>query len=100
MFERIMGIHVVDDGEYQKYRAAMEPILVSMGGSFGFDFRIAEVIRSKTADEINRVFTLEFPSRQIMEEFFSRPDYLEIKKRHLDRAIKSRTIISMHEKPA
>jgi uncharacterized protein (DUF1330 family) len=99
MFERVMGIHVVDDQEYQKYREAMEPILISMGGSFGFDFKIAEVIRSKTKDEINRVFTIEFPSQQKMEEFFSRPDYLEIKKQHLDRAVKSRTVIAMHEKP-
>jgi len=42
-FERIMGLHVIDDDEYQKYREGMEPLLNAIGGSFGFDFKIAEV---------------------------------------------------------
>jgi uncharacterized protein (DUF1330 family) len=97
-FERIMGLHVIDDDEYQKYREGMEPILNAMGGSFGFDFKIAEVLRSKTEDEINRVFTIEFPSKIVMEEFFSDPAYIEIKKRHFDASVKSKTLISTHEK--
>jgi uncharacterized protein (DUF1330 family) len=97
-FERIMGLHVIDDEEYQKYREAMEPILKSIGGSFGFDFKISEVLRSKTDNEINRVFTIEFPSKKEMEKFFSRPDYLEIQKKHLVNSVKSKTVISMHER--
>jgi uncharacterized protein (DUF1330 family) len=96
-FERIMGLHVIDDEEYQKYREAMEPILKSIGGSFGFDFKISEVLRSKTEDEINRVFTIEFPSKIDMDKFFSRPDYLEIKNKYFVNAVKSITDISMHE---
>jgi uncharacterized protein (DUF1330 family) len=98
IFERIMGLHVVDDDGYQKYRAGMEPILVSIGGSFGYDFRIAEVLRSKTENTINRVFTIEFPSKQVMDDFFSRPDYLEIQEKYLKNSVKSKTVISMHEK--
>ena len=45
-FERVMGLHVIDDDEYQRYRDAMEPILNAIGGSFGYDFKIAEVLRS------------------------------------------------------
>lgn len=37
-FEIVMGLHVIDDEEYQKYREGMEPILNSVGGSFGFVF--------------------------------------------------------------
>ena len=37
-YERVMGIHVIDDDEYQKYREGMRPILESFGGFFGFDF--------------------------------------------------------------
>ena len=96
-FERIMGLDVTDDEAYQKYREAMEPILNSIGGQFGYDFKIAEVLRSKTDQPINRVFTIEFPSREDMEAFFSRPDYLAIKKRHLDGAINSKTVIALHE---
>ena len=97
-FERIMGLHVIDDGAYRRYREAMEPILNEVGGSFGYDFKVAEVLRSKTDAPINRVFTIEFPNRQAMEAFFSRPDYLAIRDRHLQRAIDSKTVISMHDK--
>lgn len=97
-FERVMGLHVVDEDQYRKYRAKMEPILVSIGGSFGYDFRIAEVLRSKTKAPINRVFTIEFPSKQAMDDFFSRPDYLEVAQQHLSLAVKAKTVISVHEK--
>ncbi|RLW53277.1 MAG: DUF1330 domain-containing protein, partial [gamma proteobacterium symbiont of Stewartia floridana] len=37
------------------------------------------------------------PSREAMEAFFERPDYLAIKQRHLDGAINSKTVIALHE---
>jgi uncharacterized protein (DUF1330 family) len=46
-FERIMGLEVINDEEYQKYRENMIPIFHSFGGSFGFDFKISEVLKSK-----------------------------------------------------
>jgi|TARA_B110000008_G_scaffold201362_1_gene200011 uncharacterized protein (DUF1330 family) len=97
-FERIMGINVIDDAKYQKYREAMLPILASFGGSFGFDFKVSEVLLSKTQDDINRVFTIECPSQQIMEEFFSNPEYLEVQKKYFNSSVSSRTVISLHEK--
>jgi len=97
MFERIMGLNVIDDIEYQKYREAMLPILESFGGSFGYDFKIAEVLKSKTEDKINRVFTIEFPSKQKMDEFFSFPDYISVREMYLDNSINSKTVISIHE---
>lgn len=100
MFERIMGINVIDEPEYQKYREAMFPILKSFGGAFGYDFRVSEVLLSKTEDKINRVFTIEFPSKQKMEAFFSFPDYLAVQNRHLKNSINSKTIIAMHETSA
>jgi uncharacterized protein (DUF1330 family) len=97
-FERIMGIEVTNDEMYQKYRESMTPILHSFGGSFGFDFKINEVLKSKTSDVINRVFTLDFPSKEIMEEFFINPAYLAVKDKYFLNSVKSVTIISMHEK--
>ncbi len=97
-FERIMGIYVTDDTEYQCYREAMMPILASFGGAFGYDFKVAEVLRSKTDDDINRVFTIEFPSKQHMDDFFSDPAYLAVKDLHFIRSVSSTTTISMHEK--
>jgi uncharacterized protein (DUF1330 family) len=98
MFEKVMGLYVIDDEEYKKYREGMEPILNSVGGSFGFDFKIATVLRSKTDDKINRVFTIAFPSKKIMDAFFSNPEYLSVKSEHFDRSVKSKTEIAMYEK--
>jgi uncharacterized protein (DUF1330 family) len=97
-FERVMGLQVSDDEEYQRYRDGMMPILHSFGGSFGFDFKVSKVLLSKTEDDINRVFTIEFPSKEIMDEFFSNPEYLAIKQRHFNNSVKSKTVISTHEK--
>jgi len=97
-FERVMGLNVIDDQEYQKYREAMLPILKTYGGAFGFDFRVSEVLLSKTEDDINRVFTIEFPSKQKMQAFFENPDYVSVRNRHLNNSINSKTVISMHEK--
>ncbi|KGJ93636.1 DUF1330 domain-containing protein [Colwellia psychrerythraea] len=96
-YERIMGLDVIDEQEYQQYREAMMPILKSFGGSFGFDFKVSEVLLSKTSDNINRVFTITFPSQKQMESFFSYPDYLDVKNMYFDRSVKSNTIISLHE---
>lgn len=99
-FERIMGIEVSDDEEYQRYREGMMPILHSFGGAFGYDFKVSEVLKSKTDEAINRVFTIDFPSKQVMDEFFSSPEYLVVQQRHFTRSVKSKTVISMHEKIA
>lgn len=98
-FERVMGLNVINDSEYKKYREGMEPILKSHGGSFGYDFKIAEVLRSQTDDTINRLFTIAFPSKEVMEAFFSHPEYLRVKERHFVDAVKAITPIAMYEKP-
>jgi len=97
-FERIIGLNVINDQEYQRYREAMLPILKIYGGAFGYDFIVSEVLLSKTKDKINRVFTIEFPSKRKMEKFFENPDYIAVKNRHLNNSINSKTVISMHEK--
>lgn len=96
-FERIMGLDVTNDEEYQRYREGMMPILESFGGSFGFDFKVSEVLKSKTENSINRVFTLDFPSKEVMDTFFSDPSYLEVKGQHFKNSVKSAIVISMHE---
>ncbi len=97
-FERIMGLNVIDDEEYQRYREAMLPILGAYGGRFGYDFRVSEVLLSETDNDINRVFTIEFPDREAMDNFFADADYLVVKSRHFNSSVKSKTIISMYEK--
>ncbi|MFV1977274.1 MAG: DUF1330 domain-containing protein [Candidatus Scalindua sp.] len=97
-FERIIGLDVIDDQEYQKYREAILPLLKTYGGAFGYDFRVSEVLLSRTKDDINRVFTIEFPSKSKMEAYFRDPEYIVIQNRHLNNSINSKTVISLHEK--
>jgi len=97
-FERIMGLEIIYDEVYQQYRENMIPILDNFGGSFGFDFKVSDVLKSKTEDPINRVFTIDFPSRAMMDDFFSDPSYLEVKNKYFNHSVKSVTTISMHEK--
>lgn len=97
-FERIMGLEVIDEQLYQQYRENMMPILDTFGGSFGFDFKVSEVLKSKTEAPINRVFTIDFASKRMMEEFFSDPSYLAVKDKYFNDSVKSVTMISMHEK--
>ena len=96
--ERIMGLNVDDEVEYQHYRDGMMPILHSYGGYFGYDFRVSEVLLSKTDDKINRVFTIEFPNNEAMTSFFADPKYLAVQKLHFVNSVSSKTIISIHEK--
>lgn len=98
MFERIMGLNVVDDESYKKYRDAMTPILNSYQSDFGYDFVISRTLKSKTKNKINRLFTIDFSSEKIMNDFFQDPKYLAIKEKYLDNSIDGKTIISMHEK--
>jgi len=93
-----MGLDVIDEDDYQRYREGMIPILESFGGSFGFDFKVSEVLKSKSENPINRVFTIDFPSKEIMENFFKDPSYLEVKDQYFKNSVKSVTVISMHEK--
>ena len=98
MFERIMGLNVIDEPLYQKYREHMIPILSFYGGAFVYDFVVSDVLKSSAENSINRVFLIEFPSKKIMEEFFMDPNYLEAKREYLDPSIDGKMIISMHEK--
>lgn len=97
-YERIMGLEVTNPDIYQKYREEMMPILHAFGGSFGFDFQVSNVLKSKTDDTINRVFTLDFPSKEVMDKFFNDPNYLAVKQQYFNHSVKSVTTISMHEK--
>ncbi len=99
-YERVMGLHVTDDIGYQQYRDAIQPILAACGGSFDCDFRIAEVLKTKTAENINRVFTIEFPNQKTMEAFFTDTDYLAVKSCYFDYSVTSRTIIATNNNPA
>ncbi len=96
--EMLVGLNVVDDEAYQSYRDEMTPILKSYDGGFGYDFKVSDVLKSKTEAPINRVFTIYFSSEDSMNSFFSNDDYLKIKKRHFEKSVADTTIIATYER--
>ncbi len=98
-YELLVGLNVIDDRRYQEYRTAMKPILSQFGGRFGYDFKVSEVLQSEVENnDINRVFTINFPNQTDMEVFFSDTEYLNVKARYFESSVKSTTIISSYEK--
>jgi uncharacterized protein (DUF1330 family) len=96
-FQMFVGLNVIDDERYQFYRDEMTPLLETLGGGFGYDFRVSEVLKSPNQNTINRVFTIYFPSKDSMDSFFSNPEYLTIRKKHFEKAVADTTIIATYE---
>ncbi len=98
-FEMLVGLNVIDDDRYQAYRQAMMPILEIHSGDFGYDFVVSEVLKSRTANPINRVFTIHFPDEAAKDSFFADVRYAEVKTAHFDNAVKTTTILASYERP-
>ena len=96
--ESLVGLNVVDEKAYQSYRDEIMPILKSYGGGFGYDFKVAKVLKSLTEAPINRVFTIYFSNKDSMNSFFSNPEYLTIKQKHFEKAVTDTTIIATYER--
>ena len=96
--ETLVGLQVVDEEEYQMYRDEMMPILKNYGGEFGYDFKVSEVLKSKTKAPINRVFTISFPDQKSRDSFFSNEEYLTIRQQHFEKSVTDTTIIATYER--
>jgi len=97
-YEILVGLNVLDDDLYSQYRAAMKPILTNIGGGFGYDFKVAEVLLSEVSEKINRVFTIHFPCKADKESFFADEGYLKVKEKFFIKSVGDTTIISSYEK--
>ena len=97
-YERLVGLHVTDDQRYQDYREKMTPFLIECGGGFGYDFKISEVLKSETDNEINRVFTMHFPDKEAMRQFFSAESYKAIRAEFFESSVASTTLISEYDR--
>jgi uncharacterized protein (DUF1330 family) len=91
MLEVTWGLQVDDASSYAEYRAAMTPILAHFGGEFVLDLWVAEVLRGP---KLNRLFTIRFPSAEVMAAFFSNPDYLAARERFFTRSVSVVTELS------
>ena len=94
----LVGLHVTNDEMYQAYRQKMTPVLLERGGGIGYDFRISEVLKSQTDNEINRVFTIYFPDKEVMQQFFSAESYKAIKAEFFESSVASTTVIAEYDR--
>ena len=97
-YEMLVGLNVVDDELYSDYRAAMKPILAVYGGDFGCDFKVAEVLLPTDNPDINRVFTIGFPTQEQADHFFADPDYLGVKARYFEASVADTTILASYQR--
>ena len=97
MIETLVALQVTDDAGYAEYRREMTPLLEAVGGGFGYDFRVSEVLIAPTETPINRVFTIRFPTREANEAFFADPAYLAIRAEHFDPSVAETIRIATYE---
>jgi uncharacterized protein (DUF1330 family) len=96
-YERLVGLNVVDETRYAEYRAAMTPLLHAVGGSFRYDFRPAEVLKSEAPHPITRVFVIRFPDQATHERFFADPQYLAVRRDHFEPSVRGVTTLAAYE---
>ena len=96
--EMLVGLQVVDDERYRTYREQMTAILRRYGGEIGYDFQISKVLCARTAEPMNRVFTISFPNQDSMDSFFSHDEYLQIKRQYFESAVSATTILAKYDR--
>jgi uncharacterized protein (DUF1330 family) len=96
--ELLVGLQVNNADLYAEYRRLMTPILHQHHGDFGCDFIVQKSL--KPADTaINRVFTIYFASQQLMDSFFSHPDYVAIRQKYFEPAVSASHILATYQRP-
>jgi uncharacterized protein (DUF1330 family) len=86
-FVRLYGLEVLEQGSYAEYRARMTPLLHAHGGAFGIDLEVARVLKGPTDAALNRVFSIEFPSRAASARFFANEDYRAVRSEWFEHAV-------------
>ena len=94
----IVVMNVTDPAGYDRYRAAMKPILARYGGSFRYDFLIGQTLASASAHAITRVFVLSFPEKDAEAAFFANPEYLAVRAKHFAPAVDGFTVLGEIER--
>lgn len=97
-YERLVALHITDEVMYAKYRKAMRPILATYGSHFTADFKVSEVLLADADKSINRVFSISFPNRLAMDEFFSNPEYRVVRKKYFESSVANAYLLATYNK--
>lgn len=92
-FGMLVGLRVIDDEAYGRYRSEMVPILSRFGGSFRRDYRVSESLAGGP-EGVNRVFVIAFPDRTAKDAFFADAEYRQVRARHFDQAVTETDIVA------
>jgi uncharacterized protein (DUF1330 family) len=95
-YERCVGLQVLDEAAYGRYRQGMLPLLARHGGAFRYDFKVAEALLNEAGAPINRVFVLAFPDEAAHDAFFADPAYLAVREAHFKAAVSHVTVIARY----
>ena len=96
-YENLVGLYVSDETKYQQYRDNMIPILKTYGGSFRYDFKVGETLKSEFGDHLNRVFVISFSDQESKENFFNDEEYKKVRSKYFDKAVDTAVRISEYE---
>lgn len=98
--ETLVGLHVIDDDAYAKYRTAMTPLLEAVGGFFRYDFTIDAMLKGESDPAINRLFLISFPDAATETAFFANPAYVAAKTEFFEPAVGKVNILGTLVAPA
>lgn len=97
-FELLVGLYVVDEDGYQKYREGMLPLLKACGGYFRYDFAVSKVLKGEAQHPINRVFVVVYPDRDAQVRLFKDPAYLRVRNAFFTPSVAGVTRLAEYER--
>lgn len=74
----LVRMTVGNQAQYDRYRAAVGPVVAAHGGRFIVRGGVAETLEG--AHDPRRHVALEFPSADAARRFWNSPEYVEVKK--------------------
>jgi uncharacterized protein (DUF1330 family) len=75
----IVQIAISDEGRWQKYREAVTPLILKMGGKHIVRGGKVETLEGRPHDG-RRMVMFEFPSMDALHAFWDSPEYVPVKK--------------------
>ena len=97
-FELLVGLNVVNEEGYQKYREGTLPLLTACGGYFRYDFAVSKVLKGEAQHPINRVFVVVYPDRATQVRLFKDPAYLRVREAFFTPSVAGATRLAEYER--
>ncbi len=90
----IANITVTDPEAFERYRAAVPPVIAAFGGRYLV--RGGALERLENAEGFNRVVVLEFPSLDAARTFYRSAEYADLLKLRADSTVSQAILVEGH----